>query len=218
MTSAELRLEPGVGGACWLIPYKREATLVIGYRGMVELAYRTGRIASCKANVVYEDDRFDFVEGTEEFIRHERSGETDPDRITHAYAVVCTSTGGRYIEVMFRQEIDAIRARSRAGNIQGSPWFTDFAEMARKTVLKRSLKYAPSSPDLRRAIELDDIGDAGKSQQLTVEAEVVEGGGGEAPEAQGNRCEECGRPLSFGHTPSCSIRRANDPVREEDPQ
>jgi recombination protein RecT len=60
MQAAQLGLEPGVLGECWLIPYKTEATFVIGYRGLVQLAWRSGQIESVHAHAVFDGDAFAF--------------------------------------------------------------------------------------------------------------------------------------------------------------
>ena len=176
MQAAQLDLEPGVQGQCWVLPYfnsktkQREAQLIPGYQGLCDLAYRSGLVASINADVVYEGDVFEYERGTQDRISHIPRYETrDPDKITHAWCVVRTSNGGVILDVIPRVEIDKIRVRAKKGDF--SPWSTDYPMMCRKTIVKRCLKLAPASIKLRRAISLDDLAEVGKPQDL---AEVVQ--------------------------------------------
>lgn len=166
MQAAQLGLEPGVLGQCWIIPYKGKATFVLGYRGAAQLAWRSGMIAGLSSRAVYEGDHFAYDFGSDK-VEHIPCGETDPKKITHAWTAVHTTTGGRVWDVMLRSEINAIRARSASGN--DGPWVTDFAEMAKKTVFKRNMKLAPCSVELQHALGLDDAADQGIPQGIDFE-------------------------------------------------
>lgn len=163
LQAAQLGLEPGVLGQCWIIPYGKDATFVPGYRGLAQLAWRSSQIASITARAVFDGDTFSFDFG-EDLISHRPSGETDPERLTHAYAIIRTTGGGKLWDVMTRGEIERIRSRSRAGST--GPWKTDYAEMAKKTVLRRLFKIAPCSAELQTAMALDDAADSGLPQGL----------------------------------------------------
>lgn len=163
LQAAQLGLEPGVLGQCWIIPYKTEATFIPGYRGLVQLAWRSSLVKSAAARAVFDGDVFAFDFGTDE-ITHKPMGETDPAKLVAAWSVLHTTNGGRIWDVMSRREIDAIRARSRAA--ENGPWVTDYVEMAKKTVLRRMLKMAPCSAEMAVAMSLDDAADAGIPQGL----------------------------------------------------
>lgn len=157
MAAAEVGLEPGgVLGQFYLVPFGDVATPIIGYRGLLELARRTGEIASVRAVVVYEKDTFKITEGIEQTIIHERYlGDGGAGQLKYAYAVAKLKDGTVHVEVMTRAQIDAIRARSRSGN--NGPWVTDYDEMAKKTVFRRLAKWLPlSSERFQKAIERDD--------------------------------------------------------------
>ncbi len=177
MQCAQLGLEPGTLGQAWIIPYGKEATLVIGYRGMAQLAWRSAQIAGISARAAFEGDVFNYDYGADK-IEHKPGGETDPKKLTHVYAIIHTSNGGRLWEVMTRQEVERIRQRSRAGN--SGPWQTDYAEMAKKTVLRRLFKIAPCSVEMQTALQLDDAADMGVPQGIdfdvprTIDAEAEE--------------------------------------------
>ena len=154
--AGQLGLEPGGAlGHAYLVPYKTEATLIIGYRGLIALARRSGEIQSLTARVVYENDTFELEYGIDEKLRHIPAVD-NPGQMTHAYAVAKLSGGGVQWEVMTRGEIEAIRKRSKAGN--SGPWQSDYAEMARKTVVRRLCKYLPISIEMADALSADADG------------------------------------------------------------
>ena len=163
MQAAELGLEPGSAvGEGYLVPYKDQCQFIPGYRGLISLAFRSGHVRSVKANVCYQGDDFEYEEGLEPKLRHKPAFDKERKvaEITFAYCVVMLESGGVIYDVMTRGEIDAIRQRSRAGN--SGPWVTDYAEMAKKTVTRRCLKYAPMSVEMSKALALDHAADSGE--------------------------------------------------------
>lgn len=156
--SAQLGLEIGSGlGHAYMIPFhnnksgKSDATLVIGYRGLLDLIRRSGLVKSVSAHVVYLGDIFDFQFGSDEFIKHKPQGDSNPTNITHAYAIAEFKDGARQLEVMTRSEIDRVRDGGRKNPV----WDKHYGEMARKTALRRLSKYMPLSPELADAITVD---------------------------------------------------------------
>ncbi len=158
MKAAELGLEPGSAtGEAYLVPYGKTCTLIPGYRGLIALAFRSGYVVSVKAGVVYQGDTFEYEEGLTPKLRHVPAfdQERDAKAITFAYCVVHLKDGGVCHDVMTRGEIDQIRKRSKAGG--NGPWVTDYAEMAKKTVARRCLKYAPMSVEMGKALALEAV-------------------------------------------------------------
>lgn len=159
MQASQLGLEPGsVLGSAYLVPFKNkngtmECTLIPGYRGLIDLARRSGQIQSIEARVVYANDDFDYAFGLDVVLRHKPALDAEPGEIVAVYGVAHLKDGGVQVEVMRRAEVDAIRKRSRASG--SGPWVTDYAEMARKTVIRRLCKYLPLSVELAAALELD---------------------------------------------------------------
>ncbi len=167
MEASQLGLEIGSMGHAWLVPYGKEANLMIGYRGMVDLAWRSSKIKSVAAHVVWKEDAYEHQLGTDPYIRHvpaDENDKSDPLNIRWVYAIVDTTTGGQLRDVMTSQDIESIRERSRSK--ANGPWVTDYAEMAKKTVLRRLLKLAPCSAELQRAVTLDEQAELGIPQDL----------------------------------------------------
>lgn len=159
MTAAQLGLEPNTPlGQAYLIPFRNHGTLEcqfqLGYKGLIDLAYRSGDVSTIQAHTVYANDEFEYELGLEPKLRHvpAKSDRGDP---VFFYAVFRTKDGGYGFDVM---SVDDVRAHAKKyskayGN---GPWQTNFEEMAKKTVLKRVLKYAPLKTDFVRAMTADE--------------------------------------------------------------
>jgi recombination protein RecT len=145
-----LGLEPD-GRRAHLIPYGKECTLILDYKGVVELAMRSGDLSNIHADKICDEDVFEYDCGT---VRKHKIDFRKPRGEAYAYyALARFKDGSEKAEVMTRDEIDAIRKRSRASS--SGPWTTDFDEMAKKTVFRRLSKWLPLSSDLRDAVEVD---------------------------------------------------------------
>lgn len=177
MQCASLGLEPGGAlGHAYLLPFDKrskvngqwkttgtEVQLIVGYRGMIDLARRSGQIQSIEARAVYAKDHFEVELGLDSKIVHRPAWDAaDRGELTFVYAVAKLKDGGLQFEVMSRLEVEKIRARSKAKD--NGPWVTDFDEMAKKTVVRRLFKYLPVSIEIQRAVGLDEQAEAGLSQ------------------------------------------------------
>jgi recombination protein RecT len=162
MTAGQLGIEPdGILGMGHLVPFKNnktqkmEATFILGYRGCLDLARRSGDIQTIETGVVHKHDKFEIEFGLDRKLRHVPAWElSDPGETIAVYAIATLKDGTKQIEVMSRAQIDAIRARSKAGNY--GPWVSDYDEMARKTVVKRIAKTLPISIEYREGIFEDE--------------------------------------------------------------
>jgi len=209
---AQLGLEPdGLLGHAYLIPFNDRkndrtiCTLIVGYKGLLKLARQSNEIASVSARVVHEKDVFEYEFGLEDKLRHVPALDDDPGELTYAYAIFRYKGGGYHFDVMSRAEIEAIKKRSRSGN--NGPWVTDFAEMAKKTVLRRASKMAPASiEDLARAIALDSQGESGSAPALEIDMP--------APSVPGSAPEEQGRRISLKRKPG-GPEAVSEPQDEE---
>lgn len=173
---AQLGLEPGGAlGHAYLLPFDNrkkgitEVQVIIGYRGMIDLARRSGQIVSISARIVREGDDFAYTYGLDESLRHIPT-DNDNAPITHVYAVARLKDGGTQFEVLTRKQVEKVRAGSRASN--DGPWVTHFEEMAKKTAIRRLFKMLPVSIEISTAISMDEQADAGVSQQ---NAAVIDG-------------------------------------------
>lgn len=161
MQAAQLGVEPNTPlGQAYLIPYRNkgrmETQFQLGYKGLIDLAYRSGDVTDIAAHEVYENDDFDYELGLTPQLRHKPALTNRGDVIAY-YAVFHTKSGGYGFEVMSREDIENhAKQYSRAYAGGYSPWSSNFGSMAKKTVLKRCLKYAPLKTDFVRAVGADE--------------------------------------------------------------
>lgn len=161
MNAAQLGLEPNTPlGQAYLIPYKNKGKLEcqfqIGYKGMLDLVYRNPEIQTIQAQCVYENDDFDYELGLEPKLIH-KPAIGDRGALKLVYALWKSKNGGFGFEVMSKADIDGhARKFSQSFGSSYSPWKTNYEEMAKKTVIKRCLKYAPLKSDFATVISNDE--------------------------------------------------------------
>lgn len=152
-----------IGDQAYLVPFKGEVQLIVGPRGLIALAYRSGFVRSMYATSVFAADvdaglfKYNLARGE---ISHEkaptgRRGGRPQDLITHAYCVGETTTAGKILEVLTAEDIAFYRGFSKAST---GPWFDNYEGMARKTVIKRWSEFVPRSPLLAAALRENEIG------------------------------------------------------------
>jgi recombination protein RecT len=155
MLAAQLGLEPGPLGLAFLVPYKNECTLQIGYKGYIELARRSGYIQSLSAHEVRASDEFEFEYGLEERLTHRPNFLDDSAPIAY-YAVARYKDGGHNMVVLSKRQVDSYRARSPAARGGQSPWDTDYDAMAKKTCVRRLVPYLPLTIETATALSFED--------------------------------------------------------------
>jgi recombination protein RecT len=173
---AQLGLEPNtVLGHCYLVPFntkRRDAhgaerfvnsvQVVIGYKGLMTLARRSGSIASISAHEVREGDKLDLSYGTDERLVHVPAM-TGRGNVIGFYAVAKMKDGSHSFDFMFDQEVQSIMLGTQSKGKYG-PWRDHYVAMGIKTALRRLCKLLPLSIELATAAALDDLADANKDQ------------------------------------------------------
>lgn len=156
--AAALGLEiDSVLGHSYLVPYGNEATLVPGYLGLKELAYRSGLIASVEMGSVQVGDEFDYEKGLKPYLKHKPSDSAAIGTPTHVYAIIHTTTGGVIFEVMSWAQVEKHRDKfSKGANRRDSAWQTNAVAMAQKTVLRKALKLAPLNSEVQSLMQHEE--------------------------------------------------------------
>lgn len=160
MQAAQLGLEPNTPlGQAYILPFKNhgvlEAQFQLGYKGMVDLAYRSGEVAVIQAHTVYENDEFECEFGLSPKLIHKPAATNRGEPILF-YAMFKTKSDGYGFEVMSVEDVKLHAQKySKAYSSDFSPWKTSFEEMAKKTVLKSTLKYAPLKSDFVKGLSAD---------------------------------------------------------------
>lgn len=152
-----------IGRHAHLVPFwnkhtkKKEAKLIVDYRGLIDLCRRSGTVSNIEARAVFKGEEFEFYHGTDgTTIVHKPNLDAPPpdaDQFRGAYMIARLADGTRHVDYMSKLEIDAIRARSQASS--NGPWVTDYVEMAKKTVVRRGTKMLDQSPEMIHASQVD---------------------------------------------------------------
>jgi recombination protein RecT len=161
MNAAQLGLEPNTPlGQAYLIPYRNKGQLEcefqLGYKGLIDLAYRNNQIQTIQAQAVYENDEFYYEYGLDPKLVH-RPAYSDRGDLVYFYGLFRTVNGGFGFAVMSKADIDSYaKTYSKAFASNFSPWKSNYEEMAKKTVIKQALKYAPIKTDFQKALSTDE--------------------------------------------------------------
>lgn len=170
-----LTVDPNLGFA-YLVPYKRnfkengqwvnvtEAQLQIGYKGLVQLALRSGQIKSVNTGTIYDSEFKGYNKITGEFTIDETIiPDEDKDEVAGYFAYVQLINGGEVKQFSRKKQIEHFAKKySKAysydldNNKKSSPWSTEFNAMAEKTVLKQVLKFVPMSLEMQEAVSVDE--------------------------------------------------------------
>ena len=175
---AQMGLEPNtVLGHAYLVPFKVKrkdssgnerwvdsVQVIIGYKGLIDLARRSGQIVSIAAHEVCTNDEFDLVYGLDERLTHKPALDDRGD-IVGFYAVAKLVGGGHAFEFMSLRQVEAIMLGTQSKGKYG-PWKDHFIEMGRKSVVRRLAKYLPLSIEFQTAAALDGMAEGGKDQHL----------------------------------------------------
>lgn len=178
MACVHLRLMPNTTeGLAYIIPYGNEAQFQIGYKGLAELAYRTGNVVKIDQEAVFEGDEFEWSLGLDRSLTHKPNPTVDRtkfDNLLATYATVQLADGAILFDVVTRAELDKIKKSAKASG-PGTPWAEWPVEMAKKTATKRLAKLLPKSSEDNRfkvAAEIDSLQESGK--RLVIDAETGE--------------------------------------------
>lgn len=158
MQAAQLGLEPNTPlGEAYLIPFMNHGTLEcqfqVGYKGMISLAHRSGLYV--QAHEVHENDEFDVEYGLEPKLVHKPVFK-DRGPVIAYYGLWKDKDGISGFEIMSKEDVEAhARKYSQSYGKGFSPWKSNFDEMAKKTVIKKALKYAPLTTEFIRGITAD---------------------------------------------------------------
>lgn len=160
----------------FVIPYGKEAQFQLGYKGLLELAYRTGNIRSINAELVFEGDEFRVELGTRRELIHRPDFDVDRTNyanVTHAYATATLKDGSTVFEVLSRKELDKVQKTVKASSTD-APWQKWPEAMAKKTAVKRLTKLLPGSAEdnrLKLAAEMDSLAEVGKLR--VIDGEII---------------------------------------------
>ena len=183
LRAAQLGLEPdGVLGQAYLIPFKKnwkdesgkwqsrtDAQLIPGYRGLIDLARRSGEVSNIIAKEVYSKDEFSVDWSQQPPFTHKPAMTGDRGEITHFWALANFKDGGYHWDYMTKGEVDYIRQNSNGA--KNEVWDKYYAEMGKKTMIRRIAKYLPMN--VQKAAMTEELLDANKSFTIDNYGEII---------------------------------------------
>lgn len=185
--SAQLGLEPGVGGQAYLIPYKQSkkvngqwtsvmnVNFQIGYQGLVKLFYRNSNASVLETQKVYENDEFDMELGTHGYIKHKPKLSGDRGDVIAYYAIAKMKDGNSSFKIMSKAEcIEHGKKHSKSFSDSSSPWQTDVDAMCMKTVVIQLLKTMPKSIEIQKALSMDNTTKLTVTENMSEVKDVTE--------------------------------------------
>jgi recombination protein RecT len=157
MDCSALGIEPD-GRRAHLIPFGKDCTLIIDYKGLVELIRRSGEVSAIRAETVCENDEFTWENGV---VTHRVDWRNPRGEVQAVYAEAKLTSGEVQTAVLTKDEVDAIKERSSGYQYakrekKNHPWITDWSEMAKKTAIRRLSKLLPLSVEIAEAMDKDD--------------------------------------------------------------
>ena len=183
LRAAQLGLEPdGILGQAYLIPFKKnwkdesgkwqsrtDAQLIPGYRGLIDLARRSGEVSNIIAKEVYSKDEFSVDWSQQPPFTHKPAMTGDRGEITHFWALANFKDGGYHWDYMTKGEVDYIRQNSNGA--KNEVWDKYYAEMGKKTMIRRIAKYLPMN--VQKAAMTEELLDANKSFTIDNYGEII---------------------------------------------
>ena len=169
--SAQVGLEPD-GINAHLIPYGKQVKFMADYKGLVNLAYRSGRIDSITSEVVYANDEFIYEHGSNKSLYHVKNLTGDRGERIAVYSIAYFAKGGVDFIVLTPADVALARSCSKADK-KGSIWDKHTDAMWKKTALRQHAKMLPMEPDFQRAAVIEEKLDMGMDIPV-IEAKTIE--------------------------------------------
>tara|TARA_B000000609_G_scaffold125145_1_gene99081 strand:- start:35 stop:832 length:798 start_codon:yes stop_codon:yes gene_type:complete len=138
------------------VQYGQSVQYIPMVEGIIKVLHNSGLIKTLCAEVVYENDLFDYELGTKQHITHKPLITGDRGKPVCVYAVAVTSNDGQYIEIMNMAEIEKCRQVSKASSSPHSPWTKWFDQMAKKTVIHRIAKRLPKNDAINSVVRIEE--------------------------------------------------------------
>jgi recombination protein RecT len=170
---AQMGLDPSAGlQQAYLIPRKikgvMQCTTIIGYQGMLDIAYRSGKVAQVTAEVVREGDDFGYQLGLNPDLVHRPK--SDDGLLLYTYAVAELVNGRKSFVVLTAGQIAKRRHSSAAGS--SGPWSTHEDQMWKKSAIRELFKYLPKSAELSQVSYFDEAQERDVKQTAYLTPEV----------------------------------------------
>lgn len=168
MQSAQTGLElDDMRGLAYMIPYGDTAQFIPGYKGFIDLAYRSGKVKDIWAAIVYENEKHTYREGIDRKLEHDPLPPDKRGEMIAVYAVAQMIDGAGAFAWLWKYDIEKIKKSAKKPKDKTKPWLweTHEEEMIKKTAIRRLAKTANISIEFSKSATLDERADLGLSTQ-----------------------------------------------------
>lgn len=171
LQSAQLRLPPDpMLGWAWIIPRKIKGTptpvFQLGYKGWLQLLWRSSMIRSVRSNVVREQDEYEWRDGRNFVLEHIQRPEAGNGKLVAAWAIIETVQGGEIPAWLWAWELKRLSSGRSSDIPDDQHW------MQRKAAIVRAAKTGPISIEVQRSVVLEERADAGLDQGIAESVDV----------------------------------------------
>lgn len=157
-------------GFAYVVSYKNTPTFIVGYKGLIQLAQRTGQYKTINAGVVYEGEYqgYDKLSGMVDI-----SGERTGDNAVGYFAYFKLINGFEKMLYMTKEEVTEWRAKYSKTKSDATPWAKEFDKMAMKTCLRRLISgYGVMSTQMQQAVQFDTAGEQNRNAAERADKEI----------------------------------------------
>lgn len=160
-------------GFAYVVPYKGVPTFTIGYKGLIQLAQRTGQYRTINADAVYEGE---YIGGDKLTGEIDLSGEKVSDKIIGYFCYIELINGFSKTLYMTKEQVETWAKRySPSYTSNYSPWKTEFDKMAQKTVIRRLMStYGAMSMEMQNVVDEDPDNEAKVNRDIAANANIIE--------------------------------------------
>lgn len=138
------------------VPYQSQVNYLPMVGGVIKVMHNSKLIKTICAEVVYENDLFDYELGSNPHITHKPLITGDRGKPVCVYAIAVTTNQGEFYEIMNMDEIEKCRQVSRGSSNPNSPWVKWPDQMRKKTVIHRIAKRLPKNDAINSVVRIED--------------------------------------------------------------
>ena len=149
------------------VQYGNSVQYIPMVEGVIKVLHNSGLIKTISAEVVYENDCFEYELGSNPHVKHIPLITGDRGKPTCVYAIAVTSNDGQYVEIMNMNDVDKCKQQAKGASSPHSPWVKWFDQMAKKTVIHRIAKRLPKNDAINSVVRIDEDTDFKQAVNVT---------------------------------------------------
>ena len=138
------------------VQYGNQVNYLPMVEGVIKLMHNSGLIKTISAEVVYENDCFEYELGSNPHVKHIPLLVGNRGNRICVYCYVQTANDGEYIEIMNMDDLDKCKQQAKGASSPHSPWVKWFDQMAKKSVIHRIAKRLPKNDAINSVVRIEE--------------------------------------------------------------